>query len=235
MKIACICCTFNRPGMLAESIECFRRQSYPAARRELVVLDDAGQYDPGACDRLPGVKLVTTRHRFRTLGEKRNATAALISPDVEALAIWDDDDIYLPWHLERAAELLASDEAWSRPAEVWIDHPRGLRRRPAKGLFHAAWVLTREVFLQAGGYPAMQSGQDQALGKRLRRAGILHKPPAGPPSFVYRWGTVKTKHLSAMGKSGYQRRGRETIARHAGALQPAWSQDWAQKARQAMG
>ncbi|MGE4341143.1 MAG: glycosyltransferase, partial [Pigmentiphaga sp.] len=53
MKIACLCCTFNRPAQLAEAIESFLRQTHPD--KELIILDDAGQYDPAACDHLPGV------------------------------------------------------------------------------------------------------------------------------------------------------------------------------------
>ena len=137
MKIACLCVTFNRPAQLAEAVESFLHQTYPAELRELVIVDDAGQYAPAACDDLPGVKLVTTRHRFRTLGEKRNASAALASPDVEAYAVWDDDDIYLPWHLEVMAAVFQAGHRWSVPAEVWIDRRTCLERKPT-GAFSTA-------------------------------------------------------------------------------------------------
>ncbi len=95
MKLAAICCTYRRPRELATAVECFLRQDY--VDREMIVLDDAGQFAPDALDGLPRVKLVTSPVRFRTLGEKRNASAALASPDVDAYCVWDDDDIYLPW------------------------------------------------------------------------------------------------------------------------------------------
>jgi glycosyltransferase involved in cell wall biosynthesis len=90
MKLAAICCTYKRPAQLAESIECFLRQDYPIERRELVVLDDAGQY---ADQQGKGWRLVSLGVRFRTLGEKRNASAALVSSDVEGYCVWDDDDM----------------------------------------------------------------------------------------------------------------------------------------------
>jgi len=227
MKIACLCLTFNRPAQLAEAVESFLRQTYPAELRDLVILDDAGQYDPAACDHLPGVKLITTRHRFRTLGEKRNAAAALASPDVEAYAVWDDDDIYLPWHLEAMAQVFAAGIPWSRPAEVWIDRRTHLERKPTGGLFHASWGFTREAFLSVGGYPAMQSGQDQALAARFKQSGIRAASPAGQPSYVYRWYTYPgARHISALGKDGYQRRGQEAIEPVA-CITPCWSRDWA--------
>jgi len=232
LKIACICSTYNRPHLLPEAIECFNRQTYPLKKRELIILDDAGQY---AEQTGPGWWLLSVGKRFRTLGEKRNATAALVSADVDALAIWDDDDIYLPWHLQRAAEVLESgDTRWSCPGEVWIDRPRQLKRRPANGLFHAAWVLARDAFLQVDGYPAMQSGQDQGLAARLKKAGVPRACPTGEPSFVYRWSTVRARHLSAMGPGGYERRGREPIVPQTGTIRPHWTKPWAKKAARAI-
>jgi len=223
MKIACLCCTYNRPKQLAESIECFRRQTYPLEKRELVILDDAGQYDEQTG---PGWWLVSLGKRFRTLGEKRNACAALASADVDAFAVWDDDDIYLPWHLEVMAAVMKSGVPWSRPDEVWIDRRTRLERKPTNGLFHGAWGFTREAFLAVGGYPAMQSGQDQALAGRFKRAGIRSASPAGLPSFIYRWSYPGARHLSAMGKGGYERRGNEPIEPVA-RIDPQWSRDWA--------
>jgi len=243
LKIACLCCTFNRPAQLAEAVESFLRQNYPAELRELLILDDAGQYAPDACDHLPRVKLITTRHRFRTLGEKRNACAALASPDVEAYAVWDDDDIYLPWHLEAMAAVLSAGHAWSLPAEVWIDRRTHLERKATNGLFHGSWGFVRDAFLSVGGYPAMQSGQDQALAARFRRAGIkpvspseLLANPSTPtdidrscltlPSYVYRWHTYPgARHISALGKDGYERRGQEPVE-HVNRIIPAWSRNW---------
>ena len=236
MKIACLCSTFNRPGQLAEAVESFLRQTYPAELRELVILDDAGQYAPDACDHLPGVKLVTTRHRFRTLGEKRNASAALVSPDVDAYAVWDDDDIYLPWHLEAMVAVFQAGYRWSLPAEVWIDRRTYLERKTTGGFFHGSWGFTREAFLSVGGYPAMQSGQDQALAARFKRAGIkpispreIVDAPASSivlPSYIYRWHTYpNARHISALGKDGYERRGEEPVE-HVARITPCWSRDW---------
>jgi len=238
MKIACLCSTFNRPAQLPEAIESFLRQTYPAELRELVILDDAGQYVPAACDHLPGVKFVTTRHRFRTLGEKRNATAALASPDVEAYAVWDDDDIYLPWHLEAMAKVFQAGISWSRPAEVWLDRRIHMERKKTGGLFHGSWGFTRDAFLSVGGYPAMQSGQDQVLAARFKKMGILAASPsdlarAAPsfgsldlPAYIYRWHTYPgARHISALGRDGYERRGRETIEPVA-CITPYWSRDW---------
>ncbi|WP_460168431.1 hypothetical protein, partial [Thermostilla marina] len=178
--------------------------------------------------------------------EKRNATAALASPDVDAYAVWDDDDIYLPWHLEAMAQVFSAGISWSRPAEVWIDRRTYLECKPSGGLFHGSWGFTREAFLSVCGYPAMQSGQDQALAERFKRAGIrsdspsqvlsseplrlsacpMPQAPCSLPSYIYRWHTYpNARHISALGKDGYQRRGEETIARIS-SVTPRWSAPW---------
>ena len=45
MKLAALCCTFRRPHTLGQLIESYLRQDYPRELRELIILDDAGQYE----------------------------------------------------------------------------------------------------------------------------------------------------------------------------------------------
>jgi len=225
VKIACVCVTWNRPAQLAEAVESFLRQTYPAELRELVIVDDAGQYAPTACDGLPGVKLASQKERFRTLGEKRNAAAELVSADVEALAVWDDDDIYLPRHLEALAEVLAVGHQWVRPAAVWRER-NGVCQRFTLGIWHGAWAYTREAFQRAHGYPAISLGEDKGLAVRFARLGICEHFPAGPPTYVYRWQSYPgARNLTALDSDGYVQRGRETIEPVA-RIVPRWTRDW---------
>ena len=186
-------------------IGCFLRQDYPADQRELVILDDAGQYETQSGD---GWRLVSTAQRFRSLGEKRNAAAALVSGDVEALAVWDDDDLYLPWALSASAAALRR-APWSRPSLVL--HPQddgSLRQHRTGGLFHGGWAYRRDVFQRIGGYPAIDNGEDQALARQLAAAGTPEADPCSlgfAPFYVYVWGGGW--HLSGMGSDGYFRLG----------------------------
>ena len=43
--VSCLCPTYRRPKLLENSIACFLAQDYPADRRELIVLDDAGELE----------------------------------------------------------------------------------------------------------------------------------------------------------------------------------------------
>lgn len=224
MRIAAICCTYNRAEQLATAVECFLRQDYPAELRELIVLDDAGQYQNQQGD---GWRLVSISTRFRTLGEKRNASAALVSPDVDAYCVWDDDDVYLPWHMSAAAKAL-EDADYTIPTVIYADKRGRLERKSNQYLFHGAWAFRREAFEQVGGYPFIQSGQDQGLLRRfkaakLRRADPIQFDPR--PSYVYRWFTAHSQHISAMGRDGYARIGK-TPVKPVGKLSPRWEVDW---------
>ncbi len=207
MKIAVVCVTYNRPRQLGQMIRCFERQDY--ADRELVILDDAGQYEPAEG---PGWRLVSVAERFPTLGEKRNAVARLVSPEAEALAVWDDDDLYMPWALRASAVALRRAD-WSRPGLVLHPLPDGsLGQYPTGGLFHSGWAYRREAFDRAGGYPHINNGEDQGLAGRLGQAGatVADPLPLGfLPFLVYRWhGGI---HISAAGPSGYENWGRFAI------------------------
>jgi len=72
----------------------------------------------------------------------------------------------------------------------------------------------------------MQSGQDQALARRFKQAGVRVASPGGEPSYIYRWFTYpEARHLSAMGEGGYERRGEERAVGQAGVV-TAWGRDW---------
>lgn len=218
MKIAAVCCSFRRPKKLGHMIRCFERQDYE--NRELVVLDDAGQYENTRGDRW---RLVSVPNRFATLGQKRNAAAGLVSPDTEALAIWDDDDLYLPWALSASVAALQV-APWSRPSIVLHPQPDGsLRQHETGGLFQGGWALRRDAFDRIGGYPAVNRGEDKGLAIRLIVAGF---PWADPmrlgyrPFYVYDWAG---SHLSAMPRDAYDRLASEPVEQTSVAVcDPPW-------------
>lgn len=231
-KLACICCTYARPRLLAEALQSYLLQDYPPDRCELIILDDAGQYASQSHASPKTWHLVSTSRRFRTLGEKRNASAALVSADVDALVVWDDDDIYLPWTLRAHATALRH-APWSRPSRVFLEKDRTGRIdvRPTCGLFHPAWAFSVELFARAAGYPFMQSGQDQGLAARFVELGVDDADPLAfgfDPYLLYRWGSTCSWHLSALDKrDGYARLERyrpdgPAIER----LEPSWARDY---------
>lgn len=231
MRVACLCCTYGRPHLLPEAIESFLRQTYEP--RELIILDDAGQYT-GCVSRWPNVKVVSIPYRFATLGEKRNACAALASPGTDLYAVWDDDDIYLPRHLELAVAALATANAdIVIPSVLFVCDNSKLALKRNRHIFHGSWVFRRSMFIRCP-YPAMQSGQDQAMLAKMRaeRAKVVY---TSEPTYIYRFHGIGP-HLSTLpkGDAGYNKFHElvsGALSTRPEELQAFWSKDWENEAR----
>lgn len=221
MKLAALCCTFHRPHLLGQLIESFLRQDYPRVLRELVILDDGGQYGNQSGD---GWRLISIPARFRTLGEKRNACAALASPDAEGFLVADDDDIYLPHWFRTQAEALKRAE-WSRPGLVLLEHGAGLKEHDTGGLYHGGWAIRRAAFDRVRGYAAMNNGEDQELAGRLNAAGVTTCDPCdfAAPFYHYRTDTG-SYHVSYLDDRGYADLGRQQPT--AGTVTSGWPRDF---------
>jgi hypothetical protein len=223
VKLAALCCTYLRPAGLGQLIECFLRQDYPRELRELVILDDAGQYDNQSGD---GWRLVSIPQRFHSLGEKRNACAALASADVEGFLIADDDDIYLPHWFKTQAEALRRAD-WSHPGLVLLEHQDGLREVDTGGLYHGGWAFRKDAFYRVRGYGPHNNGEDQELAGRLVGAGVTQCDPCefAPPFYIYRYDNA-SYHLSYMDDSGYRALGSEGERVSRVSIPVQWSRPW---------
>jgi glycosyltransferase involved in cell wall biosynthesis len=223
MKLTAACITYKRPAQLGNAIACFLKQTH--AEKELVILDDS----PEPLDlqpTYPNVRYVHTKYRFRTIGEKRNACAALASPDSEGYCVWDDDDAYLPWHMSHCAGELATSDLYV-PHYVYVqkNDPFRLVKRETNGLFHGSWAYSRAVFDAVRGYPHIQSGQDQAFLKLLKllKGCTQSKTVWCEPSYAYSWFTFRGAwHLSAA-PGMYERIGQ---SRTLGRLEVRETHDW---------
>jgi hypothetical protein len=192
--VSCLCPTYRRPTLLENSIACFLAQDYPADRRELIVLDDAGELENQTGD---GWQIISITRRFRSLPEKFNALAGLAHGEI--LVVWEDDDIYLPHHI--SSHVAAMDgHLWSKPSTVLSLYTGEVRKEDATGRFHASLAVSRTAFEQCGGWPLTLRGDfDQQLIARLNSIGKPGNPcTASHPSYVFRWGSTGAYHGQAM-------------------------------------
>ncbi len=194
MKIAAVCITYLRPRQLGRMIRCFERQDYPD--RELIILDDAGQYQNAKGDRW---QLISVPRRFRSLGQKRNAAMSLVAPDTKAAAVWDDDDLYMPWALRATVDALERSKV-SRPSLVLHpDHAQTLHIHRTGYLFHSGWGFDLDWFWSVGGYGCDNNGEDQELAGKMTTwadpcvCGHL-------PFLIYPWETTEKPHFSSTGR-----------------------------------
>lgn len=208
--IACLCPTYKRPDHLRNSIACFEAQDYGNAT--LLIVDDANQHTATQHTHTRDGwrwELIPLPDRFPTLTAKFNAMAAM-APAADILAIWEDDDVYLPHHLRGLAA------AWDGPGAVQYFAPErvlstyrqpmgGTQDEGATGRFHASWAYTRPLWDELGGYPdTTRLDFDQQMGKAGRRAagGAVNYEDPHAPSYVYRWGNG-VYHGSQAGEAGF--------------------------------
>jgi hypothetical protein len=111
------------------------------------------------------------------------------------LVIWDDDDIYLPWHLAAHAKVLQNAQ-WSHPKMVWSLADDGPNLVPARNGYWSAAAVRRDLHARIGGFiPSPRANFDQAHIVAWRKHGGEPGRPE-PPSFVYGWG--RAKHCSGL-------------------------------------
>lgn len=189
--VSCLCPTYRRPELLANALACFLAQDYPADRREMIILDDAGQF---VSQQGPGWELISVSRRFRSLPEKFNALAGLAQGEV--LVVWEDDDVYLPWHISAHIEALGSITGYSKPSRVRSHVNGALHEEGAAGRFHASIAFTREAFSTVQGWPLSLRGDfDQQFLSRLSGLGPVGDPiQHHSPSYVFRWEITRAYH-----------------------------------------
>jgi glycosyltransferase involved in cell wall biosynthesis len=143
----------------------FLDQDYAA--KELVILNDCcGQTFQS---NFPNIRVINTATRFRTLGEKRNACIEAARGDF--VAIWDDDDVYLPWRLSYSMqELRRWRTDFYRPAEFlayWGESDLHDNQTVPEWMNHPTVLLRRSLWERVGGYPAMDVGEDAEFFARV--------------------------------------------------------------------
>jgi len=198
--ISCVMPTYGRPDFVDESVAMFLSQDY--LHKELIVLNDCpGQEFVGD---FPGVRLINREQRFATLGEKRNA--CIEAANGSLIAVWDDDDIYLPWRLSFSLrEMQKHDTRFYRAAEFWAywgDAALHDNQSVPGWVNHPNTLFSKALWREAGGYPAQGVGEDceffARIHRLLKREFIKFPLDRADRFFVLR-GTSAYAHMSIPG------------------------------------
>jgi len=186
MFLSCVCPTYKRPDLLSNSLACFLAQDFPKELCELVIYDDAGQFT--SCKN-GNVEIISVNKRHSSLYDKYNFLIEQIKGDV--VVIWEDDDVYLPWHLKNIASgIVGYDAIFYRTVYRTCTCPWGqCKLVNTEGRYHASWAYTKKLFELCGGYTKEHNVfGDLQLGQRLRSLGkVTCHSVTNLPSFIMRW------------------------------------------------
>ena len=155
-KISWVTCTYKRPQLLGRLIHCFLQQDYSREHRSMVILDDAGQYHNQSGD---GWKIVSLPNRFLTLGQKRNALAALVPTDTEVYGVVDDDEMMLPHAMSACMAAIQSADL-AIPSRVYQENVPGTFSICGEADHHSSWAYRRSLFEKINGYRPINVGED---------------------------------------------------------------------------
>ena len=199
-SVTCLCPTYARFERLRDAVACFLLQDY-AGEKRLIILNDAPEpVALGAA--VAGVRVINAPSRYPTLGDKRQALLRMATTPL--VAHWDDDDLYLPWHLSACVRTLLAHPAarCAKPETAWYatgPHDSWTLQGVRRNTFEGQMLFDRARALDLGGYPPVDSGQAAALLDAFRRAGELQTwtPPRHELSYIYRWADGLT-HVSTI-------------------------------------
>ncbi len=170
--VTCLCPTYGRFQLLRRAVACFLAQDYPGEKR-LLVLNDGVQPIPASGPRLEEVFVVNHYPPFQNLGLKRQRLLECAGTPI--VAHWDDDDLYLPWHLSEAVRTLESGLECTKVRRAWrmrlVDGRWAITGREFGGN-DGSMVFNRETALALGGYPDAQVGQNIKLLHAFQEAGL---------------------------------------------------------------
>ncbi len=186
-----VCCpTYKRPELLAEFYACFLMQDYPVDHRELIILDDAGQFVPFT-DEEKRIKLVSIGDKIETIGEKRNVFLGYLSPESEVYVVADDDDLYFPHWLSTVAKYIKNVDVIGPCRNIeWYPWSDPIYRHFGYQFNHAAHAIRLSMFREIRGYPRMHKYEDACLFGRLQehKALFAWTPYNVSPYYVARRG-----------------------------------------------
>ncbi len=222
LSVSVVTPTFNRCASLARLLDGLARQTYPADRFELVVIDDGSTDETlallrGRQTRFP-LRVVQQAHRGPAAA--RNLGVEHASGDV--VLFLDDDVLPAPELIERHAGRHRADpdavvvgpmlppSGW--PRSVWVRWEEEKLARQYQAMRDGVYACTprqfysgnasvrRAHFLETGGFdPAFARAEDVELGYRLRdrRARFVFDPEAAVEHFA-------SRSLAAWQRTPYQ-------------------------------
>ncbi|MEM6258481.1 MAG: glycosyltransferase [Planctomycetota bacterium] len=204
--VSCVTPTYGRPAYVHEVVRMFLEQDYP--NKELVILNDCpGQVFTCQLPGNAGIRIFNMTERYKTLGEKRNA--CIEHARGELIAVWDDDDAYLPWYLSYSVDQIQANQCEIfRGLDFWAYWGSGNlhHNQCVPGWAgHPNMLFSKDLWRSIGGYRPVDIGEDskffEQIEKEIGQASAPQPVPADDRYFIMR-GKSQYPHMSIGGGDG---------------------------------
>jgi len=195
MKIDCLMGTYGRHALASEALACFLQQSAISQATLLIY----NQHPVALNFEHPRVRIVNEAPPTGSLRFIRRRMLDLADPLADLIHFWDDDDLYLPWHLEDCLQHINTSVAW-KPTSCWMSEQNVTFSRH-KNTFEGSWVF-RADYLRVAPLHTHPTYTDHPVFRQTVEAGLLTTTELGAAtSYIYRWANGG-EHLSAIGQVG---------------------------------
>ena len=193
LSISCKCITYGRVEYLEESIESFLKQEYEG-ESELVILNDY------PLQKLhfnhPKIRIINLNKTFNTIGEKENYAVNLCKYDT--IAVWDDDDLALPNHLENINKYFPGNDLlhWNKGITLVSNKIESISCLGNSGI-----VYNKKIWEKVGKHELENAGYDMTfvikVQNETQKIARVY-PPDDEVSWIYTWGGG-SYHMSGLG------------------------------------
>lgn len=192
VKIDCLMSTYGRYAMVCEALACFLAQSEIGKATMLIY----NQHPVPLRFDHPRVRIVNEELEAEPLRHVRQRMLDLADPSADFIHFWDDDDLYLPWHLEDCLKRIGDRAAW-KPANCWVSR-RNTEFSRESNMFEGSWTF-RAGYLKACALDTHPDYVDHPAYMQTLDAGKLATTDLqGRTSYIYRWADG-SKHFSEYG------------------------------------
>lgn len=195
MKIDCLMGTYGRYAVAREALACFLQQSLTAEATLLIY----NQHPVPLHFEHPRVRVVNETPPAAPLRFIRQRMLELADPSADLVHWWDDDDLYLPWHLQNCIDNIGGSAAW-KPQSSWVSHGNVEFVR-AVNQFEGSWIF-RADYVRAAPLDTHQTYLDHPVFLQTQEGGLLATTELGAlTSYIYRR-AIQAQHISSYGGNG---------------------------------
>lgn len=192
MKVVCLCPSYGRPHTTCMSAWMFLQQQYlnPNPHKVwLYILDDSGTFDSEYTS--DNIILKLHNERFPSISSKYNymikQAREWLDPDV--FIVWENDDWYLPWHVNSYIDsFMHLDADFVHPNTVYVANKNRISNCPTKGIrFHGALAFSAKIVDDNFYPPSSKSNSFDILLLKVLNARFKRRTPIERNVNSYCW------------------------------------------------